>query len=79
MLKVNLKMGGHKPKKHKLNSSIFSMKSEVDNLPMLAGQREAEGQGRRRILLADNWRAILLLCATFSLICEVKNVSLYLS
>lgn len=71
-------MEGHKPKKHKLNSSIFSMEPERDNLPilpMMAGQREAEGWGRRRILLADNWCAILLLSATFSLICEVKNLS----
>lgn len=58
MLKVNLKMEGDKSNKHKLNSSILSMKPETDNLPILAGEGGAEGDGRKRILLVDNWCAV---------------------
>lgn len=58
---------------------MFSMKYEIDHLPILAAEGEAGGKGRRRILLVDNWCAMLLPHATSSLIFKVKNVSFYLS
>lgn len=43
---------------------MLSMKYEIDHLPVLAAEGEAGGKGRRRILLVDNWCAMLLSYAT---------------